>query len=161
MGNALEADYKLLADISLRLGRSQESLDYLEKRVKLAPKNLSAIEELADRYYRMKIWQKAAPLYYRFLTLGGVSTHSQLNYARILSSHNDVEKATTVFRSILKSKPGIFQITVAKSFVNHLIRHGKKKEAIRTIKKIQKLGSNTASFMKQDLKKLTQRRRRS
>lgn len=154
LGQANSSDYKLMSQISLRLHRGEESLIYLKKHVALSPNDSEALHELAFRLYKMNRFQESAPIYYRYLQTGGQDTLAHFHYAKILSQLNQVDQATQIFESILKSKPDTFQITVATAYVHHLIEHGKTQEAIHAIRSIQKLGTNTSSFMSESLKKL-------
>lgn len=159
MDSATAADYDLLSKISLRLQRGDESLVYLKKKAELMPNDLQVTEELASRLYKMELWSEAAPVFYKYISSGGASTQSLYYYAVILSKLNQVDESTKLFKRIMKSKPGVFQITVAKAYVNHLIHHGQTKAAIRAIRSIQKMGSNTKRFMEASLRDLRRGRR--
>ncbi|MEO0335909.1 MAG: hypothetical protein AAF202_05935 [Pseudomonadota bacterium] len=114
--------------------------------------NGEALARLGDLQTQASRHEDAVKTYDLFFGVDGTkpTLDDKFNYAKSLAATNQTEKAEKYFKQILKSKPGVLQITVTRHYIKMLVANEKYKKAKDTLDYFRRQGSNTKLFMEQE-----------
>ena len=111
---------------------------------------------LGDLQMQASRYAEAVKTYDLYFGLTDVTPNldSRFNYAKALAATNQTEKAEKYFKSILKSKPGVLQVTVTRHYIKMLVANEKYKKAKATLDYFRRQGTNTKLFMEKEYKEI-------
>lgn len=154
-------DLKKIVDIcSLRSKHDCIEKAYA-KMYELNPEEIEVLAELGHLQFLRSHIPQAAQTLQTYFSKGGKSMDAAYDYARALSHMSRYDEALTYFRKVLRSKPKTFQVSVARSYIQTLIKHDRLSQARAAIEYYRKRSVNSAYFMDKEYKELRKRTRKS
>ncbi len=123
-----------LADICFEL----KKYDCVEKLyVELAASGgTTELAQLGHLLVRRQKYQKAAATYRQLIVLDSQNIEARFQFAKALGELGQIDEASKQFEYVLRSKPGVLQVTVAQKYVNYLIKAHRVEQARRLIQRL-------------------------
>ncbi len=112
--------------------------------------NLEILEQLGEFQYRRKKINPASESYNQYFTKKGRSVKAAYNYARILEKQGHVDSALSYYKYALSVKPNKVQITVMRSYIDLLMKAGKRSKAKAVLLKFKPILKRSNSLVQQE-----------
>ncbi|MCB0411890.1 MAG: hypothetical protein KDD22_05150 [Bdellovibrionales bacterium] len=152
MANA--EDYQQLIDICSQRAKSDCVENSYQSLYQIMPERVELLAELAHLQLLRTDFQKASNTLNLYFSKGGKSMDAAYDYARSLSKLGQYQQAITYFQSVLKAKPRVFQISVARAYIQTLMKSEKYSQAKSVIEYYRKNSVSSAFFMDPEYKEI-------
>ena len=144
-----------LADICHQRKNQQCRIKTLSEIIKEEPNNKEYWAALATAYRQNSKADYAIESYGHYFKLEGKDLMHAYNYAHLLSKSDDFENSKKYYEYVLEAKPGTLQVTVAREYVNLLMKMNQNDEALAFLRQTRNSGDNAKFFMEEEYKKLS------
>ena len=111
---------------------------------------LEVLEQLGEFQYRRKKINQASKSYNQYFTKKGRSVKAAYNYARVLEKQGHVDSALSYYKYALSVKPNTVQITVMRSYIDLLMKAGKRNKARMELLKFKPILKRSNSLVQQE-----------
>ena len=118
--------------------------------------DLQALEELGEFQYRRKKFTQAGKTYAQYFSQKGQGVKPAYNYARVLEKAGQTDHALSYYEYALKSRAGVVQITVMRSYLNLLVKSGQVSKAKAELLKFKPLLKTAGSLVQQEYERWMQ-----
>ncbi len=113
--------------------------------------DLGVLASLANFQFRRNKKYLATHTYYAYFSKKGRSVKAAYNYARLLEEQGDSKSAIQFYNYAMKASPsGVIQMTVARAYINLLIKSGQKRKARIELLKMNPFFKNASAIYKQE-----------
>lgn len=144
-----------LADICHKRQNQQCRIKTLSEIIKLEPENQDRWGNLANAYRQNKKYDYAIDSYARYFGLDGKDLMHAYNYAHLLSEDGKYDDAKKYYEYVLQAKPETLQITIAREYVETLMKMEANDEALAFLNQTRASGDNAKFFMDKEYEILT------
>ena len=111
---------------------------------------LEVLEQLGEFQYRRKKINSASNSYNQYFTNKGRSVKAAYNYARVLEKQGHVDSALSYYKYALGVRPNTVQITVMRSYIDLLMKAGKRSKAKAELLKFKSILKRSGSLVQQE-----------
>lgn len=153
---ATAEDYKALIAICSSRAKSDCVEKAYQNLYRLLPHQIEVLAELGHLQFLRSDMHKAVQTLKLYFASGGKSIEATYDYARALSQVGLYDEALKQFQYVLRSKPQVFQISVARTYILTLIKHNKLPQAKAAIEYYRKNSTSSAFFMDPEYRLLSQ-----
>jgi hypothetical protein len=123
----------------------------------LEPAKIDVLAELAHIQLMRSRMPQVADTLDAYFAKGGKSPDAAYDYARALAAVGRFDQSVKYFKYVLNSKPKVFQVSVARSYVQTLIQNKKLAQAKKAIEHYRQRSVSSAFFMDKEYKDLLQK----
>lgn len=153
-GAADANDYAEYSKICMERRKYDCALENLEQQTKLDPSQMEARLTLGLMQIKMQKNQAAIQTLEGYLNDGGLEPRAQFELAKAYSQAGETKKALHLFTQLLRSKSGVFQVTVTREYVHTLIQAKYWTKAKRVIERARRKSLSHNAFMTAEYKDL-------
>lgn len=154
VGAASARDFGRLGQICKELKDTKCVESMLRSEAKLDPKNTEALAALGQIQFDHKQYKEAAITLGAYARSGGKNLDVLFAYAKALGEVGQTDKSIKQLEKILASKPNNLQIPITQTYVQMLIKDGRKDRAKAVIEDVRSKGRNAGLFMEKEMRKL-------
>lgn len=151
LGMASAQDYIQKAEICEQVRKYDCATENYARVIRSNPQDEDAYLRLAHLYIKVKDMNSAIQVYQAFFASGGKDANLKFRMANLMADAGQTDLAQATYQELLDSEPGILQITVAKSYVQLLIKVGKFENAKSVITSFQGKGDNAKDYLNEEL----------
>lgn len=158
---ALEAKGLMGARTSADLIRKGEICEMLKKNecasknytrvIRTDSQNQAGYIKLANLHLRAKNELATIQVYEAFFQSGGKDSNLMFRMANLMANNGQHEKAIQTYEALMSSEPSILHITVAKSYVQLLIKLERLDAAKKVVSEFQSKGDNAKDYLNEEL----------
>lgn len=123
-----------------------------KKMFELNTRDINVLAQLARVQFNRANLKDVVKTLEVYFSQGGKSADAAYDYARALAELGRYEDALKYFKFVLNSKPKVFQIEVARSYVQTLIKNKKFVQAKSAIEHYRRRSASSAFFMEKEYK---------
>ncbi len=127
----------------------------------LRPQDTETLVDLGHLLFLRAKMAEAAKVFAEYFQKGGKNSDAAYDYARALTHIGKGDEAIKLFQAVLGEKKDVFQVTVARTYIQALIKYQKWSQAKATIEHYRKLSSSSHMFMERELKEIESQLKRS
>lgn len=151
MGAASATDYIRMGEICEMLSKNNCAVDSYTRVIRSYPKEKEGYIKLARIYLEANDPAGAVQVYQAFFISGGQDNNLKFRMANLLAESGQYEMAAQTYQQLMDSDPGILHITVAKAYVQMLIRMGQFQSAKDVLSRFHGLGDNAKEYLTDEL----------
>lgn len=104
-------------------------------------------------------YKEAAETYRQYFLLGKRNLDARYDYARALGEIGKTDEAAKNFDYVLKSKPGVRQVTIIQKYVSMLVKAERFDQAQKVIENVRRQDPSAGQFMDTEYKVISARKR--
>lgn len=146
-GSATIADHEAFSQICLERKKYDCAKDHLMSLVKSDSQNLEAQLSLGLLQVRMSELPAAKETLGLYLENGGDDPRAKFNLAKVLTQQDQIGEALKIYKNLLRSKTGVFQVSVTKEYIRTLMQAKKWKLAKAAIQQARLRSQAHNAFM--------------
>ncbi len=150
-GSLSATDLLRKAEICEQLRKNECAAESYGSVIRQYPKEEQAYLRLAHMYLRVQDKAGAIQVYQAFFKNGGQDPNLKFRMANLLVEIGQTELAAQTYQELMSSEPGILHITVAKTYVQLLIKLGQFDNAKSVITQFQNQGDNAKEYLNEEL----------
>ena len=151
LGMSTPADILQKAEICEQVRKLDCATANYGRLIRMAPQEEDAYLRLAHLYIKANDKNAAIQVYQAFFMSGGKDANLKFRMANLMADAGQTEMAAKTYQELLDSEPGILQITVAKAYVQLLIKVGQFQDAKAVITTFQSKGDNAKDYLTEEL----------
>jgi tetratricopeptide (TPR) repeat protein len=147
-GYTTAQDHKDLGDICKDRAKYECAAQQYQKVHLLDKNNLDILVEAGTLEAKAKKYDQAIATFAQYFKAGGKSPEASYQYALALGEKGKIKEAMKYFEMTIKAKPKVLQVTVARDYVDMLVKHNKLKVAKKKIRQFRRQNPSARYFMK-------------
>lgn len=154
VGNNSVKSKERLAEIALDLNKH----DLVERMYReIAKINPTQLTRLGKFQMSRAKYKEAAETFGAVVAINKKNLEARYDYARCLGESGKIDEAMAHYDFVLKSKPGVLQVTVLENYIKHLVAANRLEQAKRVIESVQRSNSSVSQFMDARLKTIVEK----
>ena len=151
LGGSSISDSLRMGEICEMLRKTDCAVESYTRAIRQHPKEQAGYVKLAHLYIEGKDLMGAVQVYQAFFMSGGQDPNLKFRMGNLLSDAGQYEMAARVYQELMDSDPSILNITVAKTYVQMLIRLGEYQNAKDVLSKFHNMGDNAKDYLQEEL----------
>lgn len=153
-GTASVSDLKEIVEICSHRSKHDCVETAYQKIYEVDSTQIEILAELGHLQYLRSNIKGSAHTLKTYFDNGGKSMDAAFDYARSLAHLGEYQESIAYFKKVIRSKPKTFQVTVARAYIQTLIKSDRLTQAKSVIEYYRKRSVSSAFFMDKEYKEL-------